>query len=217
MRTRFAPIIAAAVPMLLIAACSSNTEKIESKASLSQAKSTQGASPSSAKGHAAAEAGSAVSLNNLTWDVPPGFEAQEPSNPMRMAQYRIPAGKPETRDGELAIFFFGEGGGGETQANLERWAGQFKQEDGGDPMRKAALDSWRTAAGLKISTIDLSGRYETAMMGAPSMNESGWRLYGAVVEGPGGPWFLKAVGPDDLIASSRPVLRALLEGLRGGE
>jgi hypothetical protein len=95
-----------------------------------------------------------------------------------------------------------------------RWASQFKQEDGSDPMQKAKTSTLTSSGGLKVTTIELSGRYESSMMGGgPSYNEPGWRLYGAVVEGQGGPWFFKAVGPEDVIQDSKPAIERLFKGL----
>jgi hypothetical protein len=113
------------------------------------------------------------------------------------------------------MFFFGPGVGGETQANIERWALQFKQPDGTEPMSKATLDTFDTAAGLKVTTIELIGTYQPGTMSsAPSFDHPGWALYGAVVEGEGGPWFFKAVGPKAVIDRHREALLTLYRGLR---
>jgi hypothetical protein len=41
-----------------------------------------------------------------------------------------------------------------------------------------------------------------------------YRLWGAVVEGPGGPWFFKATGPRAVLAGAEPALKALIGSLR---
>lgn len=48
----------------------------------------------------------------------------------------------------------------------------------------------------------------------PATAQPGSRLLGAVVEGPGGPWFVKAIGPDATVAAARPAFLELLHGLR---
>jgi len=40
-----------------------------------------------------------------------------------------------------------------------------------------------------------------------------WALFGAVVEGQGGPWFFKAVGPKATIEQARPAFHTLLGSL----
>ena len=56
---------------------------------------------------------------------------------MRVAQYGLPGPAGEAT---LGIFFFGPGQGGSVEANIERWFGQFKQEDGHTGPR-GALDA----------------------------------------------------------------------------
>jgi hypothetical protein len=40
------------------------------------------------------------------------------------------------------------------------------------------------------------------------------RLLGAVVEGPGGPWFFKATGPDSTLGPQRDAFLAMLKSVR---
>lgn len=162
-----------------------------------------------------AVSGGMASAHGLAWDVPRDFAKDTPASTMRAAQYRLPSGKEGVGDGELAVFFFGSGQGGATQANLTRWAGQFQQEDGSDPMSKAKIEDFTAGSGLKVTTISVAGRYESSGMGGgPSYNEPGWALLGAVVEGPGGPWFFKAVGPGEVIDRHRDDLMGVLRSVR---
>jgi len=193
--------------------CSSNTERVsrsESSGSPSGSRSTTAQKSS----RAAPGSGATVTAQGLQWEVPAGFTKDTPSNPMRIAQYRIASDQEGIKDGELAVFFFGTGSGGGTQANIERWAGQFKQPDGSDPMKKARIDRFSLSGGLTVTTIELAGRYESGMMGGVSYNEPGWKLLGAVVEGEGGPWFFKAVGPEPVMDRAHPALQKLYRGLR---
>jgi hypothetical protein len=200
------PLIAVAV----LAGCSQNTERAGGN-------DPHAAVPAAAKpagmGQNAAPAGG-ESANGIAWSAPAGWVKEQPASTMRAAQYRIPSGKQGIKDGELAVFFFGLGQGGQTQANLERWAGQFKQDDGSDPMKNAKIENFTTGTGLKVTTIALKGHYESGGMGGPSYDEPGWRLFGAVVEGQGGPWFFKTVGPDGVISEHHDEIVGFLKGLR---
>jgi hypothetical protein len=206
------------------AGCSSNVEKVDSSKGRAPAPAGQTAQkpapaqpPSSmpTPGGSTSAEGPTVTMQGLTWDVASGLKSEPPPNTMRIAQYRIPSGKDGVKDGEMAVFFFGAGSGGGTQANLERWAGQFKQADGSEPMKRAKIESLTSTGGLKVTTIALSGRYESSGMGGgPSYDEAGWKLYGAVVEGQGGPWFFKAVGPESVIDAWRAELTEMFKGLR---
>ncbi|HRC85816.1 MAG TPA: hypothetical protein PK413_09430, partial [Thermoanaerobaculia bacterium] len=103
--------------------------------------------------------------------------------------------------------FFGPGGGGSVEANFERWAGQV--EGAGAPTR----DSFE-ANGLKVSWIEVIGTVKPSQTGmGPATEQPGSRLLGAVVEGPGGPWFFKAVGPDTTLAVERENFFALLKSV----
>jgi hypothetical protein len=157
------------------------------------------------------------SAHGLVWDVPSGFVQDTPSGTMRVAQYKIPSGQEGMRDGEMALFFFGPGVGGDTQSNLQRWANQFKQADGSDPMTRAKVETFKAKSGLSVTTIQLSGRYQTSGMGSgPNYDMPGWALFGAVVEGQGGPWFFKAVGPEAVLTAQHDHVLHLFQSVRLG-
>ena len=130
---------------------------------------------------------------------------------VRAAQYRIPRAPGDGEDGELLLFFFGTGNGGSAEDNLTRWYGQFTRPDGRPP-RDAATVTGRTVRGLRVTAVDLSGTY----LGGPpgSAPRPGFRLLAAVVEGEGGPWFFKAVGPAATIGAAKPGFDALLDSLQ---
>ena len=56
---------------------------------------------------------------------------------MRKAQYALPKVSGDGEDGELAVFYFGQGQGGSVEANIERWIGQISQPDGSSSKDKA--------------------------------------------------------------------------------
>jgi hypothetical protein len=126
---------------------------------------------------------------------------------MRLAQAVIPG--PAGR-GTLAIFHFGVGGGGGREANFERWISQVEV----DPERPPQRGQLAGGPGLQISWIEVAGTLVPTGMGGPDTPQPGSLLYGAVVEGEGGPWFLKATGPEATITAARPDLEALLASFR---
>ncbi len=224
LRREFGMVVAG---LLLVAAigCNSNVEKVgASKKGSAPSSANQAAeqpkmppAPMEAPGNSTSAEGPVVTMQGLTWDVAEGLESVPPPNRMRIAQYRVPSNAAGTKDGEIAIFYFGVGSGGGTQANLERWASQFTQADGSDPMKKAKIESLTSRGGLKVTTISVTGRYESSGMGGgPSYDEPGWQLFGAVVEGQGGPWFFKSVGPESVINKWRPRILEMYKGLRLG-
>lgn len=90
----------------------------------------------------------------LKFEVPEGWKQEQPSSRMRYAQFTIPKVKGDTEDSTLAVFHF-PGGGGDVQANLDRWVGQMQQPDGSSSKDKANITKKeyedRTANILKVS------------------------------------------------------------------
>jgi len=121
---------------------------------------------------------------------------------MRAATYTVPP------DGECAVNFFGAGQGGSVEANVERWKGQFHQP-GGKPADGQVRK--RTIHGLPVTTIDISGEY-SGMGGpmAPGKPVAGYRLIGAIVEGPAGTVFIKFTGPTKTVAANQQKFEQLL-------
>ena len=145
----------------------------------------------------------------IQYQMPDSWQAQAPGS-MRVGQAAIPAPQGEAGGtGELAVFFFGPGGGGGVEANLQRWAGQM--ELAADPQRETfELDN-----GLRVTWLEAHGTLKASTMGVgPTTDQAGFRLFGAVVEGPGGPWFFKATGPDATLAAHRAGFLAMLRSVR---
>jgi hypothetical protein len=126
----------------------------------------------------------------LAVELPEAWVEETPANTMRQAQARIPG---DAGDGEFALFHFGPGGGGGVEANIQRWLGQIEPAPGGEPERETF-----EVAGLTVHTVVGQGTLTASpmtMQGGDPEPQPDQMLLGAVVEGPGGPWFLKATGP----------------------
>ncbi|MCK8501964.1 MULTISPECIES: hypothetical protein [Myxococcus] len=156
---------------------------------------------------------SAQEAGGLTWTAPKEWEAQG-ERPMRAATYKLPAAKGDAEGGELAVFYFGQGQGGAVDANVKRWLGQFQTADG-KPVDKAAKTKTEKLNGMQVTTVDVKGTYAGGgpMMG-PSTPKPGYRLLGAIVEGPEGALFFKLTGPEKSVAASEKAFRKLLESVK---
>ncbi|HYO11807.1 MAG TPA: hypothetical protein VE685_01260 [Thermoanaerobaculia bacterium] len=144
----------------------------------------------------------------LNFDLPAGWQSEQPSSSMRMAQASIPGpGGP----GQLTVFYFGPGGGGGVEANIERWIGQMEVAAGTQPAQETF-----DANGYRVTVIDVKGTLLPSTMGTgPETPQPDSRLLGAVVEGPGGPWFFKATGPEATLAAERDAFLSMLRSVRG--
>ena len=137
---------------------------------------------------------------SLKFTVPPGWIEEERTSSMRVAQYRLPKAEGDTEYGSVVLYYFGQGQGGSTAANIERWVGQMKQADGSSSKAVAKEESF-DVNGMKVTTVDVAGTYvaETTPGSGTFENKPGYRLLAAVVETPNGPYFLKVVGPEKTV------------------
>ena len=133
---------------------------------------------------------------DLHFKAPDGWVMAQPTSKMRVAQFKLPKADGDNEDAELVLYYFGANQGGTAEANIERWISQIQQSDAGASKDKAKTDAL-TVNGMKISTVDVSGRYTAEM--APGSGKfydnANYRLRGAVIETPKGNYFLKLVGP----------------------
>ena len=141
----------------------------------------------------------AAQKSELKFRVPPGWVEEERTSSMRLAQYKLPKAEGDTEDASLVLYYFGPEQGGSTAANIERWLGQMKQEDGSTD-KSGKLVTTETA-GLKMTTVDVSGTYvaETAPGSGTFNNKPDYRLRAAVVETPNGSYFVKLIGPEKTV------------------
>lgn len=177
------------------------------------------APPSATAGTAALPAGhppvGGVSTD-LKFDAPTSWKSQPPTSSMRKAQYILPRVEGDNADGELVVFYFGPGQGGDVQSNLARWRSQFTTADGQPLPDSAVVVEPFESHGLKVTLIDLAGRFAPAPMpGMPATApQDDYRMLGAVVETSSGPWFFKAVGPTATMVHHREDFKRFLSTVR---
>ena len=131
---------------------------------------------------------------------------------MRAATYTIPLAAGDRGVAECVVNYFGVGQGGGVEANLERWKGQVLGPDG--KPAPAKVDK-RTIHGVPVVVIDSTGSY-TGMGGPMGSGQpvSGYRLMGAIAEGPGGAIFFKLTGPAKTVAAHEAHFRQMLDSLQ---
>lgn len=176
--------------------------------------SSQGAPTSTAPGTLSAHGGAPIVIGpsdrpsgGIVYSLPGGWTEQPVTSSMRLAQGQV-AGA--AGPGEFAIFYFGPGQGGDTESNLARWVSQV------EPTSEPVRDSFESN-GLKITWIEVAGTLQATGMGmGPTSAQPGGRLFAAVVEGPGGPWFFKVIGPDATLTAERDKFLVMLRGMRLG-
>src|SRR5215213_765115 len=141
----------------------------------------------------------AAQKSELKFRVPAGWVEEQRTSTMRVAQYKLPKAPGDTEDASLIVYYFGQGQGGSTASNIERWVGQMKQADG--TAVAGAKEEHLEVNGLRVTTVDMSGTYvaETAPGSGTFHNKPAYRLRAAVVETPNGAYFVKLVGPEKTV------------------
>lgn len=142
--------------------------------------------------------------------VPLRFQSEDTGSAMRAAQFRVP--NATGPDGELVVFFFGEGQGGSARENAERWARQFTPP----PDRETAImrfEAMDPHPALLATRITLVGTWAQPAMGpnVPAMEpRPAWGMDAVILEGgPGGTVFYRLTGPRGLVMESGPVIEHL--------
>jgi hypothetical protein len=151
----------------------------------------------------------------LVFAPPAGWVVEKPASGMRKAQYTLPRAEGDAEDASLVVYYFGTGGGGGREANLQRWAGQFEQPDGGDSASRIKSAD-RTVNGLAVTDVSLSGTYvaETSPGSGERVRKEGWRMLASIVETPKGPYYLKLVGPEKTLARWEASYKGFVDALK---
>jgi hypothetical protein len=199
---------AATVLLFALSACGGSAEAPPAGDSAGGTEAAPPVAPISSRGTPAGPAAPAAGMTGeIAWDLPASWQMVTPSSTMRLAQAVIPG---DAGPGELVVFYFGPGGGGDVEANLARWVGQMELAPGTEASREAF-----DVGGYRVTLLEVAGTLKPSGMGmGPSEPVPGSRMLAAVVEGPGGPWFFKATGPDATLAAARDDYRAMLESVR---
>ncbi len=143
--------------------------------------------------------GQRQSLGGLSVVMPEGWKSTVPSSSMRTAEYLLPG--EGGADASLVVFYFGPDQGGSVEANIDRWYGQFTQPDGASTKERSRRTE-KSVGNLKVTLVDITGTYTGGGMGGGSPAPMpGYRMLGAIIVAPRGPFFYKLVGPAATVAN----------------
>lgn len=142
-------------------------------------------------------------VSNLTFKRPPAWEWIESTSSMRAAQLLVPGGT-DKNGVEVIFYYFGPGGGGGTQANVERWYGQFAD-------RKNEKSESTTVGKTKVTYVKAEGTYQSGMPGGAKTPMANYALLGAIIEAPDGSIFVKGTGPTAATKTAEAEFRKMVE------
>lgn len=157
--------------------------------------------------HGITQAGKTGSIAGVVWRIPERW-TKGPEKSMRVATYMSPASAGDNEGGECAVFYFGPGEGGDIEANISRWVGQFEPD--GAPQR-----TMLTVDNMSVHLLDLTGTYlaSTGPMMGPKERKEGFRLLGAIIAGPEGSVFFKLTGPSSSVGAAHGEFHSMIESL----
>ena len=160
-----------------------------------------------------APAGATSAAGGLSWTAPKAWSVVPSASSMRVVTYKVPAAAGDAEGGEVAVFYFGPGQGGGTQANVDRWIAQFQPEKGSAGPGKPISSKVGT---ISVTIVTTEGTYSSGMPGGAMTPKPGWALRGGIAEGPQGPVFFKMVGPKKTVVGATSAFDAFLKTLKKG-
>jgi hypothetical protein len=157
------------------------------------------------------QAQSAISILDYRASVPAGWTTVKPSSSSRLAQFIVDTSDSANRT-EVVVFFFGQAQGGNVQANLERWRGQFSNPDGAPVSENVTRDS---SGVFPITIAEYHGTYRRGIgAGSADSARTGQALVAAIVETPRGALFVQLFGPAARVASARQGFVQFVKGIK---
>src|SRR5947209_1813869 len=108
---------------------------------------------------AADDKGTVVDLGGLKSTAPASWKKEEAGNTMRAYQFVVPKADGDKEDAALTVFYFGPGGGGGVQANLDRWKGQFEPPAGKTIAEASKVEKIKVGE-VPVTYLDVQGTYK---------------------------------------------------------
>ncbi|MCE9630345.1 MAG: hypothetical protein K8S94_06470 [Planctomycetia bacterium] len=176
------------------------------------------AGPVVAQAAVAEQAGAfTIADGTLSLESPAGWQRVQPKSGIVETEFSIPSegnaadGAPLPA-GRMTVM----GAGGTVEANVERWYGQFSQPDGGSTKDKATTKKLKIA-GREVTLVDVSGTFKDSpggpFAGGKTIERPAYRMLAAIIEGPGGNYFLKFYGPAATVEKHAAGFRGMVEGM----
>ena len=158
-----------------------------------------------------ADRGFAIGEGKVTFTAAGGWKKVQPKSRIVEAEFEVPAAKGDAAPGRLTAM----GAGGDVEANIARWAGQFVAPAGAEV--KPQIDKL-TVDGAEVHVVSLSGTYKDTpggpfAGGKPVLREN-YQMLGAICVTKAGNYFLKLYGPKATIAENEKNFRAMVESMK---
>ncbi len=152
--------------------------------------------------------------------VAPGtWKSAKPKSSMIEFEITVPKTQGEAEDaknGRLTIMR----AGGDVDANINRWYGQYTQPDGSETKDNSTVTDM-TAADCDIKLVDIKGTLQDrAMGGGPfsggkTVERENYRMLAAIIQtGEFGQYFVKLYGPEKTITANEKAFKDMIKSLQ---
>ena len=148
-----------------------------------------------------------VADGDLTLAVPESWKQVKPRNRIIEAEISVPGKTKDDPTGRLTIM----PSGGSLEANLARWAGQFRPGAAGQNP-EPEIDE-ETVGTMKLIVFDASGTFVDSPRGpfGPKVEKPKHRMLAGILQtGDVGNYFFKLVGPAELVERHNKAFRKML-------
>lgn len=145
-------------------------------------------------------------VGEFTFTRPAKWEWVESTSKMRKAQLRV-TDEATKASANVAFYYFGTGGAGGVQANVDRWLKQFAE-----PSDQINAKVEQTTVGkTKLTYVQAEGTYNSGMPGGPTTPMPDYALIGAILESDQGNVFVRMTGPKAFVKSSMEEFKKMVE------
>jgi hypothetical protein len=139
----------------------------------------------------------------VEFTAPEGWKKVKPKSFIVEVEFEVPAAKGDETPGRLTAM----GAGGDIQANIDRWVGQFQ----GDV--KPQIDKL-TVDGAEVQVVSLAGTYKDSpagpFAGGKTTLRENYQMLGAICKTEKGNYFLKLYGHKSTIGDNEKAFRSLV-------
>jgi hypothetical protein len=153
-------------------------------------------SPASAAGPRD-DKGTVVTLAGLSSKTPADWVEEATTSQMRANQFKLP-GANGKEPAELTVYFFGQGQGGDAEANVKRWRDMFTTADGKKSDDLGKVEKLKVGD-VDVTYLDIHGTFLSRVPpfapNAKTVAKPDQRMLAVVFDCKNGPYFIRVVGP----------------------
>ena len=154
-----------------------------------------------------AEETETINVSEFVFEFSSPWVKQQVTSQMRAGQLTYDHEDEKLKDVDLVFFYFGESNGGGTQANIDRWVGQFQ----GEPEKKIET---KELGDREVTFLTATGTFLESSGGPFSGNKTpreDYTMLAAILPSDKGWVFLKLTGPSASVAAMKDAFIAVAE------